>query len=412
MKTFALSNPSPKIIAGLIGLMVIAGTLIARGETVRVTIPYYSAATEPYFQKMAAEFKQKNPDIDIKIEIVNWDNLLQKLTTDIAANANADISIIGTRWLVDFQKTEVVEPLDQYMDQAFQGRFIESLFNYAKVGGKVYGLPIAASARALYYNKDLFTKAGLPNGPKTWSDVEEAAKKIKDAGSYGFGLQGKEIETDTYWYYALWSFGGEIVKDCKATFNSDAGVKALSEYKKLIDEGLTQPGVTSYSREDVQNLFKQGRVGTVITAPFLINQLKSDAPDLQYGITAIPSDSGNLSMVVTDTIVMFKNSKVKKAAWKFLDYLFTPEPRITFTKGEGFLPTTKSEGEDTYFTQNERLQVFVKLLSTGKFLPLVSGYDAMSDAVSRALQGVYLGKAQPIEALKQAAQEADAAICK
>ena len=97
--------------------MVIAGTLIARGETVRVTIPYYSAATEPYFQKMAAEFKQKNPDIDIKIEIVNWDNLLQKLTTDIAANANADISIIGTRWLVDFQKTEVVEPLDQYMDQ-------------------------------------------------------------------------------------------------------------------------------------------------------------------------------------------------------------------------------------------------------------------------------------------------------
>ena len=54
----------------------------------------------------------------------------------------------------------------------------------------------------------------------------------------------------------------------------------------------------------------------------------------------------------------------------------------------------------------------MKLLSTGKFLPLISGYDAMSDAVSRALQGVYLGKAQPVEALKQAAQEADAAICK
>ena len=329
--------------------MVIAGTLIARGETVRVTIPYYSAATEPYFQKMAAEFKQKNPDIDIKIEIVNWDNLLQKLTTDIAANANADISIIGTRWLVDFQKTEVVEPLDQYMDQAFQGRFIESLFNYAKVGDKVYGLPIAASARALYYNKDLFSKAGLSNGPKTWSDVEEAAKKIKDAGSYGFGLQGKEIETDTYWYYALWSFGGEIVKDCKATFNSDAGVKALSEYKKLIDEGLTQPGVTSYSREDVQNLFKQGRVGTVITAPFLINQLKSDAPNLQYGITAIPSDSGNLSMVVTDTIVMFKNSKVKKAAWKFLDLSFHSSTADNFHQGRRISSDHKIGGRGSVF---------------------------------------------------------------
>src|ERR1700736_5859478 len=145
MKTFVLSNPSPKIIAGLIGLMVIAGTLIARGETVRVTIPYYSAATEPYFQKMATEFKQKNPDIDIKIEIVNWDNVLQKLTTDIAANANADISIIGTRWLADFQKQDLVEPLDGYMDPSFKDRFIKSVFDYATIGGKTNGLPIAAS---------------------------------------------------------------------------------------------------------------------------------------------------------------------------------------------------------------------------------------------------------------------------
>ena len=210
----------------------------------------------------------------------------------------------------------------------------------------------------------------------------------------------------------MWSFGGDIVKDCKAIFDSDAGVKALEEYKKLIDEGLTQPGVTSYSREDVQNLFKQGRVGTVITAPFLINQLKSDAPNLEYGITAIPSDKGDLSMAVTDTIVIFKNSKVKKSAWKFLDFLFTKEPRIAFTKGEGFLPTTKGEAEDPYFTQNERLQIFVKLLEKAKFTPLVSGYDAMSDAAVRGLQSVYLGKAKPADALKQAAQEANAAICK
>src|ERR1700730_418831 len=410
MKKF--SSKQFSVVAGWVGLLLMTAVFAANADTVRVTIPFYSKETEPYFQKMASEFKQKNPDIDIQIEIVNWDTLLQKLTTDIAANANADISIIGTRWLADFQEQDLVEPLDGYMDPSFKDRFIKSVFDYATIGGKTNGLPIAASARALYYNKQLFTKAGFPDGPKTWTDVEQAAKKIKDAGSYGFGMQGKEIETDTYWYYALWSFGGEIVKDCKAVFDSDAGVKALEEYKKLIDQGLTQPGVTSYSREDVQNLFKQGRVGTVITAPFLINQLKSDAANLEYGITAIPSDKGNLSMAVTDTIVIFKNSKAKKSAWKFLAFLFTKEPRIAFTKGEGFLPTTKAEAEDPYFTQNERLQVFVKLLENGKFTPLVSGYDAMSDAVVRGLQSVYLGKAKPADALKQAAQEASAAICK
>ena len=410
MKMF--SSKQFSVVAGCVGVLLMTAVLAVNAETVRVTIPFYSKETEPYFKKMASDFKQKNPDIDIQIEIVNWDSLLQKLTTDIAANANADVSIIGTRWLADFQKQDLVEPLDGYMDAAFKDRFIKSLFDYSTIGGKTNGLPIAASARALYFNKELFTKAGFPNGPKTWADVEQAAKKIKDAGSYGFGLQGKEIETDTYWYYALWSFGGDIVKDCKAIFDSDAGVKALEQYKKLIDEGLTQPGVTSYSREDVQNLFKQGRVGTVITAPFLINQLKSDAPDLEYGITAIPSDKGDLSMAVTDTIMIFKNSKVKKSAWKFLDFLFTKEPRIAFTKGEGFLPTTKGEAEDPYFTQNERLQIFVKLLEKAKFTPLVSGYDAMSDAVVRGLQSVYLGKAKAADALKQAAQEANAAICK
>jgi multiple sugar transport system substrate-binding protein len=395
-----------------IALHLSGGVPAAVAETLRVTIPFYSAATEPYFQKMASEFKQKNPGVDIKIEVVNWDSLLQKLTTDIAANANADISIIGTRWIVDFQKTGVVEPLDSYMDQSFRDRFIQSLFDYAKIDNKVYGLPIAASARALYYNKALFTKAGMPDGPKTWDDVEQASQKIKALGNYGFGLQGKEIETDTYWYYALWSFGGDIVKDCKAVFDSDAGVKALSEYKKLIDDGLTQPGVTSYSREDVQNLFKQGRVSMVITAPFLINQLKAEAPNIDYGITAIPSGGQTISMGVTDTIVIFKNSKVKPTAWKFLDYLFTKEPRVAFTKGEGFLPTTKAESEDPYFTQNEKLQQFIKLLPQAKFVPLVSNYDAMSDIVIRALQNVYLDKAKPADALKQAAQEASAVICK
>ena len=395
-----------------IALHLSGGVPAAVAETLRVTIPFYSAATEPYFQKMASEFKQKNPGVDVKIEVVNWDSLLQKLTTDIAANANADISIIGTRWLVDFQKTGVVEPLDSYMDQSFRDRFIQSLFDYAKIDNKVYGLPIAASARALYYNKALFTKAGMPDGPKTWDDVEQASQKIKALGNYGFGLQGKEIETDTYWYYALWSFGGDIVKDCKAVFDSDAGVKALSQYKKLIDDGLTQPGVTSYSREDVQNLFKQGRVSMVITAPFLINQLKAEAPNIDYGITAIPSGGQTISMGVTDTIVIFKNSKVKPTAWKFLDYLFTKEPRVAFTKGEGFLPTTKAESEDPYFTQNEKLQQFIKLLPQAKFAPLVSNYDAMSDIVIRALQNVYLDKAKPADALKQAAQEASAVICK
>ena len=395
--------------AGVVALMPLA----ARAQTVHVTAAYYSAATGPYFNKMAKEFEKKNPGITIKIDVVNWDTLLQTLQTDISGGTNPDLSIIGTRWLLSFVKDGIAQPLDKFMTPAFKSRFIGTFLKPANIGGKIYGLPIAASARAMFYNKAMLTKAGFPNGPKTWDDVVAAAKKIKAAGGYGFGLQGKAIETDVYWYYALWSYGGKLLNaQGKAGFDSPAGVKALTLYKTMIDDKLTQPGVTNYTREDVQNLFKQGRVGMMITAPFLINQIAKEAPKLKYGICPVPTGATQATYAVTDSIVMFKNSKVKKAAWKFLDFLFTKGPRVAFTKGEGFLPTTKAEATDPYFANNKRLQIFVKLLPKAQFAPTVRGWSGVAKAVTDAVQSVYLGKVQPAAALKLAQTQADRALGK
>jgi multiple sugar transport system substrate-binding protein len=386
--------------------------LTAQADTVRVTVAFYSDQTEPYFKKMAEAFEKANPGNTIKIEMVNWDTLQQKLQTDISGGTNADLAIIGTRWLLDFVKDDMAEPLDGYMDPAFKGRFIGAFLAPGQISGKTFGLPIAASARALYYNKETLTKAGFPSGPKTWDDVVAASKKIKAGGGYGFGMQGKEIETDVYWYYSLWTNGGDVVgKDGKAAFASPAGIKAATLYKSMIDQGLTQPGVTNYSREDVQNLFKQGRVSMVISAPFLAKQIKKEAPTLSYGIAPVPMGVTNATYAVTDSMVMFKNSKAKKTAWKFLDFLFTKEPRVAFTSGEGFLPTTKEEATAPQFADPDT-KAFVALLPTARFAPTVTGWEDTAKAVSDAMQAVYLGKAQPAEALKAAAQEADKALGK
>ncbi|RFU48421.1 ABC transporter substrate-binding protein [Paraburkholderia sp. DHOC27] len=387
-------------------------TVAAHADTVRVTVAHYSDATAPYFQQVASEFEKANPGTTIKIEDVSWDTLQQKLQTDITGNANADLAIVGTRWLLDFVKDDVAEPLDGYMDASFKNRFIGPFLAPGEINGKVYGLPIAASARALYYNKDLLAKVGYPNGPKTWNDVIDASKKLKAQGIAGFGLQGKEIETDVYFYYALWSYGGEVVgKDGKAAFNSPAGVKAATLYKTLIDDGLTEPGVTGYSREDVQNLFKQGRVAMVISAPFLSKQIAKEAPNLKYGIDPIPMGTKNATYAVTDSIVMFKNSKVKKEAWKFLDYLFTKEPRVKFTSTEGFLPTTKAEATDPAF-DNPDTKAFIALLPSAKFAPTITGWEDTAKAVSDAMQSIYLGKAQPAAALNAAADKANQSLGK
>ena len=196
------------------GVATLALTSAAYAQTVRVTVAEYSSKTQPYFEEAAAAFEEANPGSDIQIEVVPWDVLLQKLTTDISAGANADLSIIGTRWLIDFVEQGVAAPLDEYMDEDFRSRFIDVFLEPSVMDGQTYGLPVAASARAMYYNKSLFEQAGVEDVPANWDELKAAAEKIGALGDdvHGFGLQAAEIETDVYFYYAFWSFGGDLIE--------------------------------------------------------------------------------------------------------------------------------------------------------------------------------------------------------
>jgi multiple sugar transport system substrate-binding protein len=398
------------------GVSLLAMGATAEAGTVRVTIAEYSKGTGPYFDEAAKAFEAANPGTKIQIEVVPWDNLQQKLTTDISAGANADLSIIGTRWLLDYVSQDVVVPLDSYVTPDFKARFIDTFLTPSIMSGKVYGLPIAASARALYYNKDVFKKAGYDAPPATWADFKAAAEKIKATGGgvFPFGLQGKEIETDVYFYYALWSYGGEIIKNGKSGLGSQAAIDAAGLYKSFIDGGLTEPGATSYNREDVQNLFKQGKVATVITAPFLTGQIRKEAPNLNYGVAPIPAgpsgDQGTYG--VTDSIVMFKNSKVKDEAWKFLDFLFTTDQRTKFDKVEGFLPVNVAEAKNPMFADDPDLKVFASLLPKARFAPVIPGWEDIAQTTSNAIQKIYLGQGEAKATLADAAAKIDATLAK
>ncbi|MEI9423965.1 sugar ABC transporter substrate-binding protein [Mesorhizobium sp. Cs1299R1N1] len=401
--------------AGLMaGMGMLAFAAQAEAGEVRVTVAEYSAKTGPYFEQVKKEFEAKNPGITVKFEVVPWDVLLQKLTTDITAGTNADLSIIGTRWLIDFVQQDVAEPLDSYITPEFKGRFIDTFLSPSIMGGKTYGLPIAASARAMYYNKELFEKAGIAKPPASWTELQEDARKIKAQGAFGFGLQGKEIETDVYYYYAMWSQGTEILnKDGTSGLGTPGALEAAKLYKSMIDEGLTEPGVTSNNREDVQNLFKQGKVGMMITAPFLSNQIKEEAPSLKYGVAAIPAGPTGArgTYGVTDSMIMFKNSKNKDEAWKLMDFLFTTEQRAKFTQGEGFLPVNKEEAKMDYYVNNADLAAFTALLPDARFAPVIPGWEEVAQITSDAMQKIYLG-GDPEAGLKDAAAKANAVLKK
>lgn len=400
----------------LAGVSLLALGSMAQAATVRITIAEYSKGTGPYFEAAAKAFEATHPDTKIQLEVVPWDNLQQKLTTDISGGDNADLSIIGTRWLLDFVSQDTVAPLDTYVTDEFRGRFIDTFLNPSVINGKTWGLPIAASARAMYFNRAILDKAGVATPPKTWDEALSACAKVKQAfptDTYCFGLQGKEIESDIYFYYALWTYGGDLVSgNKKSGLDSDAATKAARLYKAMIDKGYAEPSVTAYNREDVQNQFKQGKIGMMITAPWLIGQIKAEAPKLDYGIAPIPEGTRAATYGVTDSIVMFQNSKHKKEAWDFLNFLFQTPWRVKFDANEGFLPVNKEESKLPQFADDPKMKAFTALLPVAKFAPLLTGWEEAAAAVIRNLQQMYLGQAKPDDAMKTAADQVNTAINK
>ncbi|WP_428674586.1 ABC transporter substrate-binding protein [Roseibium sp.] len=396
----------PSLMAtSLAALAIGAFAPAASAETVvDFTVAEYSSKTGPFFQEVADAFQKQNPDITINIEVVPWDTLLQRLTTDIAGGSAPDISIIGTRWLLDFASQGIAEPIDGYLTPEFKGTFIDTFMAPSVIDGQIMGLPVAASARAMMVNMDLYEKAGVAP-PTNWDELYASSQKIAALpDTYAFGLQGKEIETDAYFYYALWTFGGNILNaDGSSGIDSPEAIEAATFYKQMIDEGLTQPSPTNYSREDVFNLFKQGKVGTIFTFPMLIPQIKAETPDLNYKIMPFPEKRANATYGVTDTLMMFADSDVKDAAWKFIEFAYADEWRSKFDRGEGFLPVTKNVAKEEYYTTDPDISGFAAGLPYAKFAPTIANWEEIADTTVRAMQQIYLDQATPEEALGSAA---------
>ena len=389
-----------------------AGSAWAK-DTVRVRVAEYSTKTGPFFQGLAEKFNAANPDIEVKVEHLPWPEMQQQLVSDISAGTAPDISHMATRWMAGFAKDGALAPIEGLMSAGFADTFVPTYLDLQKQDGHTWGLPIAASARGLFYNKKLFEQAGIANAPKTWDETLEAAKKIDALGDdiYGIGIQGKDLDTEGYWFYTLWTHGGSIIgADGKSGFASPEAVAATKNYLRFIEAKVTQPGVTGASREDLQNLFAAGKLGMVLSGPWLNAQLAEQGKDVDYGIGQIPIATTEATYGVTDTISILESSTVKPQAMKFLEFIFNKENRLEFGKLEGFVPVLKAESTEPFFTENPKMAVFLEMGPAAKFAPLFTRWEEMADGLKSELSRIYSGEVEPEAGLKAAAEKMNALL--
>lgn len=408
-------NSFPNSMTKLATLLVLTGMIVpllaacGAGRT-EITFVYMrtSNITESYWKEVIKDFEAQNPSIHVNLYVFTWDEGHDKIEEMVKQGRPPTLARVATRWVPEYVAAGLVEPMDPYLTPELKAEFIPVLINEgAQYQGRTFGLPVTVSARALYYNKDLFQRAGIGDPPRRWDELRAAALKISTLsnGIYGFGLQGNLVGTETYFYYFLWGNGGDVLSrdGTRAAFNSPQSVEALKYLQGLIEAGATQPEPAKDDRQALETGFVQGRLGMVITGPWLAKRLKTEAPNLNYGLAPIPFNTTPATLAGEDTLILFKPAEHKDIAWKFIQFIYQDRYRLDYALREGVLPEKTSVAARPEMTGDAAYAFFLELLPTGRFEPLnVESADIALNVIA-ALQSVYRREAEPQAALDAAA---------
>ena len=387
----------------------------------RVNIVLWHGYVDVEGRALADEAKRFNATHSkIHVTVQNYGNAdyaLQKVLTAIRGGSYPDIVYLYGSWAANMARTPKavdVAPLIKSDPSINWNDFWPAERQAVTVGDKIVGVPALVDNLALVYNKKLFDQAGMsyPTADWTWDDFRAAAKRLTDPSTKQFGwAYVNDASEDTVWRFdaLLWQAGGDILTpDQKhAAFNSPAGVAAATLLQQMatVDHSVyLDNGNGNYA-----NLFNSGKIAMLFTGPWDL----SGFPDVDYGIQILPGDQNHQTISGPDQWVMLDNGDPRRnAAWTFLKWFTSPTEAMQWSLATGDLPIRASQIQTPtypkYTAKYPGIATFVDNEQNAlKARPVLPTYNEISQAMGQAIQAILLGKAQPQQALDQAAQEVD-----
>lgn len=311
-----------KILASTVVLMsslCLSAGAFAQTKEIRVLL-----ANHPYGEllKTAIPEFEKASGIKVNFESLQEGQLTTKLTTEFATKSSS-VDVFMTRPLQEgkmFNRNGWYEPLAKY-DYA---DYPKNLMSIAAAGSTPYLVPLVTEWQVLYYRKDLLQAAGLAV-PKTFTELEAAAKKLNSDAVAGIASRGKGAAAVTQASSYVYNYGGLYLDKGVAAFDQPPAIEALRYYGKILGN-YGPKGVTSMSWENIMPLFQAGKVAMWTDASVFYGQIvdpaKTQIPAANVGIADFPAGPKmNTPFIVASWgIAVAQQSKNKEAALKFLDW--------------------------------------------------------------------------------------------
>ncbi|WP_438484343.1 ABC transporter substrate-binding protein [Streptomyces sp. S186] len=372
------------------------------------------ARFQKFFDGVVAEFEKKYPGTKVKWIDQPAEGYAQKLSADAAAGTLPDVVNVSPDLAYPLAKAGLALDLGKAAGQ-YRGEYLDGAWQSQRMPGMpgVYAFPWYLNTGPMFYNKDLFRKAGLePEKPpvtydRLFADALTMARNsdrriamlagtpsIEDFGRYGVRLMN--------------------ARGTEFTFNEPKGVELLTRYRQLYTAGALDSQALTAVAESAGRKFAQQSVAMNPGSALDLVNFKRDAPGLykNIGITDAVNNTGRANMYVQGLMVNAR-SRVKPAAVAFAHFVTDKRHQMAFARQVTVFPSTKGSLDDPYFTKEDGTDTTRVRVAAAKSLKTAVNYtpvllsDQMKTVLRNAVARALRGKQSPKEALDSAVAECD-----
>ena len=354
-----------------------------------VTMSLWARDSEKGFiGQLATAFNKTHKD-QVKVTIIPAANYVQKFGTAAAGGQAPDIASIDLVYAPYFASVGALTDLTaKTKDLAYYDKLSPAHRKLATYNGKVYALPFTAEASVLYYNKDLFKKAGIASPPKNYAEVIADAGKIHalGAGYYGYIFSGACAGCNNFEFSPhIWASGGDILNadGTKAEFDSSQVTDALTFYRSMWTAGDMPNLAKTDDGSGALTAFEGGKIGMIPLGAFAVGSLKT--AKINFGITPLPGKTGGSSAFAGgDEIAIPSGSKHPDQAWEFLKWATDTQAQTVLAK-QAIVPVRTDLLSTIYYPLDPRYKILGAAMSTGH-----TPYSVVENALLNDNNGPYI----------------------
>lgn len=355
-------------------------------------------------EAIVKEYNATHPDVRIKMEIIPWGTYYDKVTLGIASKNAPDVFVLHAPRIAEYAEHDALAPIgDLLAKQGPDEKDFAPLVLQAGVWkGVRYGLPLDCHPLGMYYNEELFAKAGIKHPPTNATEFLDAAKKLtKDTNGDGTPDQWGFVVTDLHLVGTtlLDQYGVSLLgPDRKSGLNRKEAAEALALLRSFWTTQKIAPPTTG---DDAWVTFMTGRAGMAFNGIWMIDALERQS-SIRYAAAPVPILGPKAAVWAgSHTLAMpyYLDAKRQAAGYDFIKYL--SDHSLTWAKG-GQVPVRKSILASSEFQSLRIQREFAKQFDHVEYEVFDPAANQVSTFMDIAIQSVAQGLSEPEVALQQA----------